>query len=155
MEQEDLIKALRRVVLILQGATLVVVLMIGFIWLLTTPFGRELLTPDPTEAIAQSEEEPAPEIVDDIHVATGLIAGEGLQLVITNCTGCHSAKLITQNRMDSGTWATTIKWMQQTQGLWDLGENTDAIVQYLATNYAPTKKGRRAQLTDIEWYDLD
>ena len=110
----------------------------------------------PHQEMAQlNPEEEISEIVDDIHVATGLKAGTGLELVITNCTGCHSARLVTQNRMDRQTWATTIKWMQQTQGLWDLGDNTDVILDYLAENYAPTKKGRRAQLTDIEWYELD
>jgi hypothetical protein len=95
------------------------------------------------------------EIVDGIHVRTGLIAAEGLQEVITNCTTCHSSKLIVQNRMGKEQWNATIRWMQETQGLWDLGENQQVIVDYLTTNYPTFKKGRRAALTDIEWYTLE
>ncbi|MDC6405464.1 MULTISPECIES: monoheme cytochrome C [Maribacter] len=95
------------------------------------------------------------EIVDGIHVRTGLVAAEGLQEVITNCTTCHSSKLIVQNRMGKEQWNATIRWMQETQGLWDLGENQQIIVDYLTTNYPTFKKGRRASLTDIEWYTLE
>ena len=87
--------------------------------------------------------------------STGLVEGKGLELVVKNCTGCHSAKLITQNKMNLDGWKSTIKWMQQTQNLWDLGDSEEAILQYLATNYAPNKKGRRANLEGIEWYSLD
>ena len=45
--------------------------------------------------------------------------------------------------------------MQETQNLWDLGENEDLITSYLAKNYGPEEKGRRHVLTNIEWYDLE
>lgn len=95
------------------------------------------------------------EIVNGIHKQTGLIEGDGLELVIQNCTPCHSSKLITQNHMSKERWVSTIKWMQETQNLWDLGENEAIIVNYLATYYPPKKKGRRVQLTNIEWYELE
>ncbi len=95
------------------------------------------------------------EIVGGVHVPTGLLDGPGLSLVIRNCTGCHSAKLITQNSASASGWRGTIQWMQQTQGLWDLGENEDVIVRYLATFYAPTDDGRRRNLDEPEWYVLD
>ncbi len=94
------------------------------------------------------------EIVDSIHVETGLVAGEGLQLVIANCTNCHSAKLVTQNRLTKEGWTQVIRWMQETQGLWDLGSSEDQIVAYLAKHYAPQARGRRKAL-DVEWYSLD
>ncbi|RRQ48550.1 monoheme cytochrome C [Maribacter algicola] len=94
-------------------------------------------------------------IVEGVHVRTGLVDAVGLQEVITNCTTCHSSKLIIQNRMGKEQWNATIRWMQETQGLWDLGENQKIIVDYLTTNYPTFKKGRRAALTDIEWYPLD
>ena len=96
----------------------------------------------------------ASQVVEGIHVATGLKAGEGLQLVIANCTGCHSAKLITQNRATKEGWKSIINWMQATQNLWDLGNNEEPIVTYLTKNYAPEQKGRRQPLQDIEWYEL-
>ena len=98
---------------------------------------------------------PTDEIVDGIHVRTGLIDAPGLMLVVNNCTNCHSAKLVTQNRMSKEAWLTTIRWMQETQNLWNLGKNEDSIINYLATNYAPKHKGRRENLTDIEWYELE
>jgi hypothetical protein len=94
-------------------------------------------------------------IEDGIHLRTGFVDGDGLMLVVNNCTNCHSAKLVTQNRMSKERWLATIRWMQETQNLWDLGENEEAIVNYLAINYAPTKKGRRQSLEDIQWYVLE
>ncbi|MGI9542560.1 MAG: hypothetical protein ACR2MX_04825 [Cyclobacteriaceae bacterium] len=93
-------------------------------------------------------------IVDGVHIASGLKAGEGLDLVIGNCTNCHSAKMITQNRANKEGWESMIKWMQETQNLWDLGANQDAIVTYLSTYYAPEQKGRRQPLENIEWYEI-
>lgn len=94
-------------------------------------------------------------IENGIHVRTGLVDAHGLQVVVNNCTTCHSSKLITQNRMGAEQWNATIRWMQKTQGLWDLGENQEIIVNYLVENYPPLEKGRRAALKDIEWYRLD
>lgn len=93
-------------------------------------------------------------IKDGIHVRTGFIEATGMQEVINNCTNCHSAKLVIQNRMSKEGWTATIRWMQKTQNLWDLGENEGVIVDYLAKNYGPVKKGRREGLKDIEWYPL-
>ncbi|SNY95306.1 monoheme cytochrome C [Flagellimonas pacifica] len=95
------------------------------------------------------------EIENGIHIETGFVADEGMEVTIQNCTNCHSAKLVTQNRMSKEGWKATIKWMQETQNLWDLGSNEDLIVSYLAKNYAPVAKGRRQNLEDIEWYELE
>lgn len=94
-------------------------------------------------------------IENGIHVRTGLVDDDGLMTVVNNCTNCHSAKLVTQNRMNKEQWLATIKWMQKTQNLWDLGTNEAIIVAYLAKNYAPKSKGRRENLSDIEWYTLN
>ena len=94
-------------------------------------------------------------IENGIHVRTGLVDAEGLMTVVNNCTNCHSSKIILQNRMNAERWNATIKWMQQTQNLWDLGKNQDVIVNYLVTNYPPKSKGRRENLSKIEWYALE
>ena len=94
-------------------------------------------------------------IENGIHVRTGLIEAEGLMTVVNNCTNCHSAKLVTQNRMNRDRWIATIRWMQETQNLWDLGDQEEVIINYLITNYPAPKKGRRSTLTDIEWYVLE
>ncbi|WP_435578119.1 monoheme cytochrome C [Gilvibacter sp.] len=104
--------------------------------------------------VAIPEEDPDL-IVDGIHQRTGLVEAEGLMAVVSNCTSCHSAKLITQNRMNAERWNTTIAWMQETQNLWDLGDQQEVIVNYLVTNYPPKAKGRRMALTDIQWYELE
>jgi len=95
------------------------------------------------------------EVVDGIHVQTGLKDGEGLMTVVANCTACHSAQIIIQNRMNKERWNATIRWMQETQNLWELGDNQTVIVNYLITNYPVIDKGRREKLENIEWYALD
>lgn len=95
------------------------------------------------------------EIVDGIHVRTGLKEGEGLLKVIGHCTVCHSAEIIIQNRMDRERWNATIRWMQDTQNLWELGNDQKIIVDYLVTQYPVENKGRRAPLKDVDWYLLN
>lgn len=86
---------------------------------------------------------------------TGLVVSEGLNLVITHCTACHSSKLITQFHTDRQGWLEKIRWMQQKQKLWDLGEAEPKILAYLAKNYPPTEKvNRRASLKTINWHKL-
>ncbi|MCL6266959.1 monoheme cytochrome C [Flagellimonas myxillae] len=95
------------------------------------------------------------EIENGIHVTTGFIEDEGMRVTIQNCTNCHSAKLVTQNRMSRDGWEATIRWMQETQNLWDLGNNEELILTYLAKNYAPVAKGRRQNLDQTVWYELE
>tara|TARA_Y100000034_G_scaffold7140_1_gene7902 strand:- start:18524 stop:18991 length:468 start_codon:yes stop_codon:yes gene_type:complete len=116
----------------------------------------------PQLGLGETKPEVIAEVVEDedriengIHLRTGLKDGEGLMTVVNNCTNCHSAKLVTQNRMTAERWNTTIKWMQETQSLWELGEDQKIIVDYLVKNYPPQKKGRRLALTNIEWYELE
>ena len=105
--------------------------------------------------VAVEEEDDYDKIENGIHMRTGLVDAEGLMTVVNNCTNCHSAQLVIQNRMNEERWIATIRWMQETQNLWDLGKNEEIIVDYLVTNYPPKKKGRREVLTDIDWYVLE
>ncbi|UJH92817.1 monoheme cytochrome C [Antarcticibacterium sp. 1MA-6-2] len=112
---------------------------------------------DPTiEISAENAVSPVdPQIENGIHVQSGLVDDEGLYVVIGSCTSCHSSALILQNRYSREGWHERIEWMQETQGLWDLGENEDIILDYLASNYAPEEpRGRRKPLKDIQWYEL-
>jgi hypothetical protein len=93
-------------------------------------------------------------IENGIHVRTGFIEAPGMQETVNNCTTCHSAQLVIQNRMDTESWKSTIDWMQKTQNLWDLGDNEAIIIDYLVQNYPIIDKGRRAALIDVEWYEL-
>lgn len=112
----------------------------------------------PTDSLAVAATAPPAEddrVVDGIHVATGLVVDSGFVQVKATCLACHSSKLITQNRADRAGWEKMIRWMQETQNLWDLGANEGIILDYLAKHYAPQNTGRRAPLTDIEWYVLE
>jgi len=131
---------------------IVSLLIVLFLWLFyktygTKKFVREADKPIETAAITT-------DIVNGIHVRTGLKEGEGLMTVIGHCTACHSAQLIIQNRMNKEQWNATIRWMQETQNLWDLGDNQEVIVNYLVNNYPVVDKGRRENLKNIEWYIL-
>ena len=97
------------------------------------------------------------EVVDGIHVPTGLVVAEGFETVKATCTACHSAQLVTQNRATRAGWEEMIRWMQRTQGLWDLGEQEPVILDYLARHYAPEAVGRRANIDveAIQWYLLE
>lgn len=115
----------------------------------------------PTEQMAEAEDtqtkQPVIEVVDGKDVVSGFVAEGEYELVVATCTACHSGKLVLQNRATADGWRDMIHWMQQTQNLWDLGENEDKIVEYLATHYAPEESGRRPNLAveDEEWYWID
>ncbi|WNC66940.1 hypothetical protein RI845_10390 [Thalassotalea nanhaiensis] len=79
---------------------------------------------------------------------TGLVLDSGFDIVKANCTACHSAALVTQNRMSRETWLDTIRWMQEKQGLWPLMQNEVIILDYLEKHYSPTESGRRKNLPE-------
>src|SRR5690606_27655526 len=56
----------------------------------------------------------------EIDESTGLVRAPGWEQVRANCGGCHSFRLVTQQRADRQTWLDTIRWMQATQNLWEL-----------------------------------
>lgn len=79
---------------------------------------------------------------------TGLIVDSGVEVVKTNCTVCHSAKFITLQRGNRQTWLDMIRWMQETQGLWEFDPKTEKIIlDYLEKNYAPSESSRRPNLS--------
>lgn len=69
---------------------------------------------------------------------SGLIVDHDWTLVYANCSGCHSTRLVAQNRMNAAGWLETIRWMQKKHNLWDLGENESRIVTYLEKHYGAT-----------------
>lgn len=79
---------------------------------------------------------------------TGLVVDGAFEIVKANCTACHSAALVTQNRMSRETWLETIRWMQEKQGLWPLMQNEVVILDYLEKHYSPTDSGRRKNLPE-------
>jgi hypothetical protein len=82
---------------------------------------------------------------------SGLIVDTGYKQIRAQCTACHSSRLIVQNRSNREGWQAMIRWMQDTQGLWSLGDSEPVILDYLARNYGPTSSGRRRPLEVEEW----
>ncbi|MEO0900068.1 MAG: monoheme cytochrome C [Bacteroidota bacterium] len=113
--------------------------------------------PEALKASAEEElvEEGVQEIIDGKDVQSGFIAEGNYMLVKGNCTGCHSSKLVIQNRATRDGWKDIIVWMQETQKLWDLGQDENKILDYLAKFYGPEKKGRRSPLAVEEWYRIE
>ena len=134
-------------VLIVSVGTLVVILVGLSVYLAYMPYSVEA-----EEVIENKDMTTHAEGVDQ---ESGLKLDTGFEIVRASCTPCHSGMLVTQNRATREGWESMIVWMQETQGLWDLGENKELILDYLAKNYAPENKGRRIPLDNIEWYELE
>ena len=100
--------------------------------------GNEVLVNNGSESTVQ--EQPA------LDAQSGLVKADGFNLVLAHCSACHSSSLITQNAMSRERWLETIRWMQETQKLWPLGEAEPLILDYLSTWYGPKKSARRAPL---------
>lgn len=149
----DLLNKVRQLTVAILLVTLM--LFVAVTYYVVDPSISIFKTIDKNSAVEVAEKVEGDIIEAGIHLRTGLKEGEGLMLVVQNCTSCHSAKMIIQNRASKEGWKSMIKWMQATQNLWDLGENEEKIVSYLAAQYPPQKKGRRAPLTDIDWYELE
>ncbi len=83
----------------------------------------------------------------EIDPATGLKKTGDWELVRNNCIVCHSTRLVAQQRGSTTLWLDMIRWMQQTQNLWQFdAETEERIVTYLAENYPPDADRRRAPI---------
>ncbi len=153
-KQKILDQVHRHIKNVTRGVLVLVVGVFALIHYMIHPWELDFSVKEPAKQVV-IQEEPLPEFENGIHLATGFKEGENLQLVINNCTSCHSAKMVTQNRATRDGWQTMIRWMQETQNLWDLGENEPLILDYLAKYYAPEAAGRRQPLTNIDWYELE
>jgi len=82
-----------------------------------------------------------------IDPATGLVRAGDWELVRNNCVACHSPRLITQQRGTKDQWRKMIRWMQESQNLWQFAPDVEAkILTYLAENYPPSDRQRRTAL---------
>ena len=90
---------------------------------------------------------PAAALGVDTDEATGLIKNPGWQQVRAHCGGCHSHALVTNQRGDRRIWQDIIRWMQQTQNLWQFPPLVETqILDYLAATYPPRTDSRRAPI---------
>lgn len=102
------------------------------------------------------------QMIDTLKIDTesGLVADANLMMVKSQCTACHSSKLILQHRFTRAGWLDRIRWMQKYHKLWDLGESEKVVLDYLEKYYGPSAIDskatfRRASLNDIQWYKLN
>ena len=71
----------------------------------------------------------------------GLTPGAGIEVVLENCTVCHSADIILQNHMSRKAWDKTLTWMQKEQGMWKLDKpDRKMILDYLSKAQGIGKK---------------
>ena len=71
----------------------------------------------------------------EVDVTTGLVNAPGFEFVKSQCTICHSGSLIVSQRLREKDWVRMIRWMQEEQGLWSLGDLEEPIVGYLTKHY--------------------
>ena len=94
-----------------------------------------------------ADPEPAVAAEPALDPVTGLKMAGDWEIVRANCTACHSAKLITQQRGSKQQWLTMIRWMQKKQNLWAFDPDTEQrIIDYLAEQYPPSDAQRRAAI---------
>ncbi len=111
------------------------------------PAAVESAAPAPDPAVS-AEPDPAVTTEPEIDPLTGLKMTGDWEVVRANCVGCHSGRLITQQRGTAQQWLTMIRWMQAKQNLWQFDPATEEkIIGYLAANYPPGKSQRRAALS--------
>lgn len=88
-----------------------------------------------------------PAFAQSLDSATGLVQAPGWEMVRAHCSGCHSTRLVTQQRASKAQWRALIRWMQAEQNLWEIpAEAEEQILNYLARHYAAPKARRRAAL---------
>lgn len=84
----------------------------------------------------------------------GLPPGAGVDLVLENCTACHSTDIIRKNHMSREAWDKTITWMQEKQGLWELGKDRQIILDYLS-NAQGVEKNKAVGRRNNPMYEFD
>jgi len=95
---------------------------LGLLWLLPAPANDRVET---TQEYGTDPE-------------TGLIKAPGFETVKNNCTVCHSARTFTGRGYTRKVWLEQIRWMQDSQGLWEFDAETEkTILDYLETHYPP------------------
>lgn len=75
----------------------------------------------------------------------GLPQTEGVDTVFSNCTYCHSAAIIMQQRMPPSQWDYTLNWMVEKQGMPELEpEDRKVVMNYLIQHFS-TESGKSGE----------
>lgn len=79
-----------------------------------------------------------------INPDTGLIVDKNSELVEANCLACHNSALITNMHANKEAWLATIRWMQESEGLWEIpADDEEKILNYLTKHYGEKYNTRR------------
>lgn len=79
-----------------------------------------------------------------INPDNGLIIDENVELIENNCLACHNANLIINMNANREAWLTTIRWMQDSEGLWEIpADDENKILDYLTKHYGEKYNTRR------------
>ncbi|ECL3339826.1 monoheme cytochrome C [Campylobacter jejuni] len=80
----------------------------------------------------------------EINPDTGLIINPDSPLVEANCLACHGSNLITNMHASRKAWLAAIRWMQDSEGLWEIEpEDEEKILNYLEKYYGEKYDTRR------------
>lgn len=80
----------------------------------------------------------------EINPDTGLIIDPDSPLVEANCLACHGSNLITNMHASRKAWLAAIRWMQDSEGLWEIEpEDEEKILNYLEKYYGEKYDTRR------------
>ncbi|MBF7046515.1 cytochrome C [Campylobacter volucris] len=79
-----------------------------------------------------------------VNPDTGLIIDPDSPLVEANCLACHGSGLITNMRASKQAWLAAIRWMQESEGLWEIpADDEEKILNYLTKYYGEKYDTRR------------
>lgn len=82
---------------------------------------------------------------EEVVLSQSLVEAPGKELVVGNCTVCHSESIILQNHMDRRGWDETIDWMQKEQGMWELEKKDRNIILNYLSKYQNVVSGKGAK----------
>ncbi|HEB9325294.1 TPA: cytochrome C [Campylobacter jejuni] len=79
----------------------------------------------------------------EINPDTGLIIDPDSSLVEANCLARHGCNLITNMHASRKAWLAAIRWMQDSEGLWEIEPKDEKKLNYLEKYYGEKYDTRR------------
>lgn len=79
-----------------------------------------------------------------INPENGLYIDENVELVENHCLVCHNSSLIVNMNAGREAWIAAIRWMQESEGLWEIPvDDENKILDYLTKHYGEKYNTRR------------
>jgi competence protein ComEA len=111
-------------------------------------FGGMLVLPLIAALPAPVQEQNAPHTT-----AQDLPPGEGKDLLVKQCSGCHQITVITSQRKTESAWTDTIVEMRN-RGANGSDEDMEQIIHYLTANYGPPSASAKVNVNSASASDL-